>query len=234
MGQPSRRKPYRGKEAEMWTLFKIILIGVNFLFLWGCTITHTLDLSYAPGTVLPALPGNIKVAVIPFEDITWNGQESPNWVGQANLYGRKLISPQSISYLVTRAVKNEMGAYGYQLSTDEIYSIEINRNDIKALLRKIPHIQVDFLVGGTINHFFVQQMGRFIAEVEIEAYLIRPPQGEVIWIKKIGHREVRIPFLLDDFSSESREVLNNLLSKTLKDLFRNSDFRLYTLSEKKE
>jgi hypothetical protein len=218
----------------MWTLFKIILIGVISMFLWGCTITRTLDLSYSPGTVYPALPGNIKVAVIPFEDITWNGQESTNWVGQANLYGRKLLSPNSISYLVTRAVKNELGAYGYQLSADEIYSIEINRNDIKALLKKIPHIQVDFLVGGTINHFFVEQMGRFIAEVEIEAYLIRPPDGAVIWIKKIGHREVRIPFLLEDFSSQSQQILNSLLDKTLKDLFRNSDFRLYTFSEKKE
>ncbi len=218
----------------MRTLFKIILIGIISLFSWGCTLTQTLDLSYSPGKVLPILPGKVKIAVIPFEDATWNGQESSNWVGQANLYGRKLLSPYTISYLVTRGVKNEMAAYGFQLSSDEIYSIQINRKDIKSLLKKISHIQVDFLVGGTINHFFVQQVGRFIAEVEIEAYLSRPPQGEFVWIRKIGHREVRIPFTPEDFSPQSQEILNNLLDKTSKDLFRNSDFRLYALSEKKE
>jgi len=92
---------------------------------------------------------------------------------------------------------------------------------------------VDFLVGGAISHFFVQQVGRFIAEVEIEAYMVRPPSGDIIWSKKIGHREVRIPFVPDDFSSQSQEILNNLLDKTLKDLFWNSDFRLQTLGEKK-
>ncbi|MBA4394327.1 MAG: hypothetical protein C0407_12320 [Desulfobacca sp.] len=218
----------------MRTLIRIILIGLFPLILWGCTTSKIIDLAYAPGKVLPILSGGVKVAVIPFEDITWNGQETPNWVGQANLYGIQLQSPNTVSYLVTRGVKNEMAAYGYQLSTDEIYSIQVNRNDIKTLLRKIPHIQVDYLVGGTINHFFVQQVGRFIAEVEIEAYLIRPPLGEIVWIKKIGHREVRIPYPPEDFSTESQQILNNLLEKTLKDLFRNSDFRIQTLSDRKE
>jgi hypothetical protein len=218
----------------MRTLIRIILIVFFPLILWGCITTKTLDLDYSPGKVLPVLGSGIKVAVIPFEDITWNGQESPNRVGQANLYGIQLQSPNTVSYLVTRGVKNEMAAYGYQLSSDEIYSMQVNRNDIKTLLRKIPHIQVDFLVGGTINHFFVQQVGRFIAEIEIEAYLIRPPLGEFVWIKKIGHREVRIPYSPEDFSSESELILNNLLDKTLKDLFRNSDFRIQLLGDRKE
>jgi len=179
------------------------------------------------------VPGAIKIGVIPFEDATWNGQEDPYWVGQASLYGKRLYSPTKISYLVTQGVKKEMGAYGYQLSTDELYTVQINKNDVQTLLRKIPHIQVDFLVGGTITHFFVQQVARFIAEVEIEAYLVRPPQGDIVWSKKIGHREVRIPFTPDDFSFQTQGILNNLLEKTLLDLFRNSDFRVQTLSEKK-
>jgi hypothetical protein len=218
----------------MKALTRISLIGFILLNLSGCATYKILDLNYIPGKVVPTLSNNIKVAVIPFEDATWNGQENPNWVGQANLYGIQLQSPNTISYLVTRGVKNEMAAYGYQLSTDEIYSIQVNRNDIKTLLRKIPHIQVDFLVGGTINHFFIQQVGRFIAEVEIEAYLIRPPLGDFVWIKKIGHREVRIPYPPEDFSAESQQVLINLLDKTLKDLFRNSDFRIHTLADRKE
>ena len=113
-----------------------------------------------------------------------------------------------------------MSAYGYQLSTDEIYTIQINRDDIKTLIRRVPHIQVDFLVGGVISHFFVQQVGRFIAEVEIEAYLVRPPEGDIVWSKKIGYREVRIPFTSENFTSQSQEILNNLLEKTLTDLFR--------------
>ena len=72
-------------------------------------------------------PGQVKIAVIPFENATWNGQENPYWVGQASLYGMKLYSPTSLSYLVTQGVKKEMGAYGYQLSSDEIYTIQINR-----------------------------------------------------------------------------------------------------------
>ena len=106
-------------------------------------------------------------------------------------------------------------------------------HDIKTLLKRVPHLQVDFLVGGVISHFFVQQVARFIAEVEIEAYLVRPPSGDIVWSKKIGYREVRVPFTSDNFSSQSQEILNNLLDKTLKDLFWNSDFRLQTLSEKK-
>lgn len=212
--------------------FKILLIGICSQLFWGCTTLQTLDLSYSPGPVQPILTKPVKIAVIPFEDGTWNGQENPYWVGQANLYGTRLQSPNTISYLVTRAVKNEMGAYGYQLSSDEIYSIQINKSDIRTLLRKIPHIQVDFLIGGTINHFFIQQVGRFIGEVEIEAYLVRPPQGDLVWTKKIGHREVRIPFVPDDFPAQSQQVLNNLLDKTLKELFRNSDFRLHTLGDR--
>jgi hypothetical protein len=211
--------------------FRIILLAALSLVLGGCTTFQTLDLKYSPSNAPPA-PNPIKVAVLPFEDATWNGQENPNWVGQASLFGMKLYGPTSLSYLVTQGVKREMSAYGYQLSADEIYTIQINRHDIRTLLRRIPHLQVDFLVGGVISHFFVQQVARFIAEVEIEAYLVRPPQGEIVWSKKIGYREVRIPFTSDNFSSQSQEILNNLLEKTLRDLFLNSDFRLQTRSEK--
>lgn len=217
----------------MRTRLGIALTGVLSLFLWGCTTTRTVDLGYSPVTAPTPQASAVKIAVIPFEDLTLNGQENPSWVGQASLYGVILYGPSSISHLVTRGVKNEMAAYGYQLSTDEIYSIQPNRNDIKTLLRKINYFQVDYLVGGTISHFFVQQVGRFIAEVEIEAYLIRPSDGDIVWSKKIGHREVRVPFTPEDFSSESPQVLNNLLEKTITDLFRNSDFRVHTISEKK-
>jgi hypothetical protein len=210
-----------------------ILMGFLFLFSWGCTTFKTIDLGYSPAKVTTTLPGQIKIAVLPFEDLTLNGQENPNWVGQATLYGIKLYSPNSISYLVTRGVKNEMSAYGYQLSTDEIYSMQINRNDIRKMLQKIQFIHVDYLVGGTISHFFSQQIGRFIAEVEIEAYLIRPP-GEIVWSKKIGHREVRVPFTPEDFPPESEQILNSLLGKTLTGLFRDTDFRLHTLSNQKK
>jgi hypothetical protein len=212
---------------------KAILLILSVLLLWGCTTTHTVEMAYSPSKAQPVSPAPIKLAVIPFEDATWNGQENPYWVGQANLYGLKLTIPTTISQLVTRSVKKEMEAYGYQLSADEIYSIQISKGDVKTLLRKIPHIQVDYLVGGTISHFNVQQVGRFIADVEIEAYLIRPPHGDIAWIKKIGHREVRVPFTPDTFPNQSQEVLNSLLDKTLKDLFRNSDFRVHTLSDKK-
>lgn len=218
----------------MRTRFGIILISILSLLLWGCTTIRTIDLGYSPVKAPTPTPDTVKIAVIPFEDLSWNGQENSNWVGQALLYGIKLYGPNSISYLVTRGVKNEMENYGYQLSADEIYTIQINRNDIKTLLKRIPHIQVDFLVGGSISHFFVQQVGRFIAEVEIEAYLIRPSNGDIVWSKKIGHREVRVPYIPEDFSSESQEVLNKLLGKTLNDLFRNSDFRLHTLKDKKK
>jgi hypothetical protein len=210
-----------------------IMLILSALFLTGCTTTHTVDMAYSPSKVQPVAPTQVRLAVIPFEDATWNGLENPYWVGQASLYGLRLTMPTTISQLVTRSVKKEMEAYGYELSTDEIYSIQISKNDVKTLLRKVPHLQVDFLVGGTISHFNVQQVGRFIADVEIEAYLIRPPHGDIAWSKKIGHREVRVPFTPETFPGQSREVLNSLLDKTLKDLFRNSDFRVHTLSEKK-
>ncbi len=178
--------------------FRIIFLGVFPLLLWGCTSLQTLDLKYSPSIAPPSVPSQVKIAVLPFENATWNGQENPYWVGQASLYGMKLYSPTSVSYLVTQGVKKEMGAYGYQLSPDEIYTIHINKEDIKTLLSRVPHIQVDFLVGGVISQFFIQQVGRFIAEVEIEAYLVRPPQGDIVWSKKIGYREVRIPFSSDE------------------------------------
>lgn len=214
--------------------WRIILIGILSLSTWGCTTLKTIDLGYSPAKTPTPLPGSVRMAVIPFEDLTLNGQENPNWIGQASLYGIKLYAPSSISYVVTRGVKNEMAAYGYQLSTDEIYSAQINRDDIRTLIKKLHYIKVDFLVGGTISHFFVQQIGRYIAEVEIEAYLIRASDGSIVWSKKIGHREVRVPFTPEDFSPESEQILNNLLQKTLTELFRTSDFRLYTLSDQKK
>jgi hypothetical protein len=213
--------------------FQMIFLSAFFLLSWGCTTLRTLDLKYSPNHTPPPIPSQIKIAVLPFEDATWNGQENPNWVGQAALYGIKIYSPKSLSYLVTQGVKKEMEAYGYQLSSDEIYTIQINQQDLKTLLRRVPHLQVDFLMGGVISHFFINQMARFIAEVEIEAYLVRPSGGDIVWSKKIGFREVRIPFTSDEFSSQSQEILNSLLEKTLRDLFRNSDFRLNIQSEKK-
>lgn len=217
----------------MKTFLRLILIVFLWLNVCGCATIHTLNLSYDPGTVVPASLDKVKVAVLPFEDASRNGLENTHWVGEATLYGLQLHSQQSISYGVTRAVKSEMAAYGYQLSPDEIYSLKINRKDLKTLLKRIPHLHVGFLVGGTINHFFIQQLGRLIADIEIEAYLIRLPQGEVIWTKKIGHRDVRLPYPPDELSAQSQVILNNLLDKTLKDLFRNSDFRVQTLTDKK-
>jgi len=213
----------------------MFFLSAFFLLSWGCTSLRTLDLKYSTNHSSPPVPGTsqLKIAVLPFEDATWNGQENPNWVGLAALYGIKLYGPQSLSYLVTQGVKKEMESYGYQLSSDEIYTIQVNQQDLKTLLRRVPHLQVDYLVGGVVSHFFIHQMARFIAEVEIEAYLVRPPGGEIIWNKKIGYREVRIPFTSDSFSFQSQEILNSLLEKTLRDLFRNSDFRLHTQTEKK-
>jgi hypothetical protein len=212
---------------------RIILLAFLSLSLLGCTTIQTLELGYPQEKTTAPAAGLVKVAVIPFEDTTTNGQENPYLIGKALLYGTKLMGPQTISYLVTRNVKREMAAFGFELSTDEIYSIQIKRNDMKTLLRKIPYTQVDYLVGGTISHFFVQQVGSFIAEVEIEAYLMRPPNGDIIWNKNIGYREVRLPYPPDDFPIQSQQILNNMLEKTLRDLFRTSDFRTYAVSEKK-
>lgn len=217
----------------MQTVVRIVLCFGVLICCFACTTPYTLEIRYAPEARLsgPATP--IKIAVIPFENATWNGLENPYWIGQAGLYGIKLLSPFSISHLVTQGVKMELASYGYQLSSDEIYSIQVNRNDLRTLLRRIPHIQVDYLVGGVVSHFFIQQVGRFIGEVEIEAYLVRPPSGDIVWTKKIGHREVRIPFSPDEFTSQSQTVLNRLLEKTLQDLFRNSDFRMQVLSDRR-
>jgi hypothetical protein len=212
--------------------FLMILLAFLSLSLLGCTTIQTLELDYSPEKATKPPGGIVKVAVIPFEDTTINGQENPYMVGKAILYGTKLLGTQTISYLVTRNVKKEMAAFGFELSTDEIYSIQIKRNDIKTLLRKIPYTQVDYLVGGTISHFFVQQVGSFIAEVEIEVYLMRPPTGDIVWDKKIGYREVRVPYSPDDFPIQSQQILNNMLEKTLRDLFRTSDFRLYAIGQK--
>jgi hypothetical protein len=203
------------------------------LLLEGCTTLQTLDLKYSANMTSPPVSNPVKIAVLPFEDATWNGQENPNWVGQASLYGMKLMGPSSISHLVTQGVKKEMGAYGFQLSSDEIYTIHINRNDISTLLRRIPHLQVDFILGGVVSHFFIQQVAWFLGDVEIEVFLVRPSQGDIVWSKKIGYREVRIPFTSDQFAYQSQEILNSLLEKTLRDLFRNSDFKLQTFREKK-
>jgi TolB-like protein len=199
----------------------------------GCTTTQTLEVQYNTDLRPPQSPAAVKVAVLPFENATWNGLENPYWIGRAGLYGIKLLAPVSVSHLVTQGVKKELASYGYQLSTDEIYSIQVNRNDLKTLLRRIPHIKVDYLVGGVVSHFFIQQVGRFIGEVEIEAYLVRPPYGDIVWSKKIGHREVRIAFPPDEFAVQSQAVLNRLLERTLKDLFRHSDFRMQVLSDPK-
>lgn len=202
------------------------------LLLPGCVTTTSLELDYLAGQAAPAPVERVMVAVMPFEDTTWNGQENHTWVGMASLYQERLISPVPIGQLVTRAVKKEIEAYGHALSPDEIYTIQISRKDIKTLLKKIPYTQVDYLVGGAVSHFFVHQKVRFVADVEIEAFLVRPATGETVWSRKLGYREERIPFSPDTFSPSSQTVLNKLLDKTIKDLFRNSDFRLFLLKDK--
>jgi hypothetical protein len=208
-----------------WSLLPLLLVG--------CVTPRTVELEYLPGKASPAPPSRVQVAVIPFEDTTWNGQENTQWVGQASLYGEKLLGTASISQLITRSVKREIEAGGYELSSDEIYTIQIGRKDIKTLLKKIPYTQVDYLVGGAVSHFFVHQKVRFVADVEIEVFIIRPSTGDTVWSKKIGHREERIPFSPDTFTQSSERVLNNLLEKTIRDLFRGSDFRLYLTPDKK-
>ncbi len=214
----SRRFPW-------WSLLPLLLVG--------CIMTRTVELEYLPGKASPKPSKPVRVAVLPFEDTTWNGQEDNQWVGQASLYGEKLVGGASISQLVTRSVKKEIEAGGYELSSDEIYTIQIGRQDIRTLLKKIPYTQVDYLVGGAVSHFFVHQKVRFVADVEIEAFIIRPSTGDTIWSKKIGHREERIPFSPDTFSPSSQRVLNNLLEKTIRDLFRTSDFRVFLIPDKK-
>jgi hypothetical protein len=208
-----------------WSLLPLLLVG--------CVMTRTVELEYLPGKASPAPASRVRVAVIPFEDTTWNGQENNHWVGQASLYGEKLLGTATISQMVTRSVKREVEAGGYELSTDEIYTIQIGRKDIKTLLKKIPYTQADYLVGGAISHFFAHQKVRFVADMEIEAFIVRPSTGDIIWSKKIGHREERIPFSPDTFTLSSQRVLNNLLEKTIRDLFRGSDFRLYLTPDKK-
>lgn len=213
------------RRLPCWCLLPLLLVG--------CVTTRTVELEYLPGKVSPTPTSRVRVAVIPFEDTTWNGQEDHQWVGQASLYGEKLLGTASISQMVTRSVKREIEAGGYELSTDEIYTIQIGRKDIKTLLKKLPHTQVDYLVGGAVSHFFVHQKVRFVADVEIEAFIVRPSTGETIWSKKIGHREERIPFSPDTFSASSQRVLNTLLERTIRDLFRSSDFRLFLIADKK-
>ena len=208
-----------------WSLLPLLLVG--------CVTSRTVELEYLPGKASPVPASRVRVAVIPFEDTTWNGQENNQWVGQASLYGEKLLGAASISQLVTRSVKKEIEAGGHELSTDEIYTIQIGRKDIKTLLKKIPYTQVDYLVGGAVSHFFAHQKVRFVADVEIEAFIIRPSTGEPIWSKKISHREERIPFSPDTFTYSSERVLNTLLEKTIQDLFRGSDFRLFLIPENK-
>jgi hypothetical protein len=208
-----------------WSLLPLLLVG--------CITTRTVELEYLPAKASPEPASRVRVAVLPFEDTTWNGQEDNLWVGQASLYGEKLSGTASISQMVTRSVKREIEAGGYELSTDEIYTIQIGRQDIRTLLKKIPYTQVDYLVGGAVSHFFVHQKVRFVADVEIEAFIIRPSTGDTIWSKKIGHREERIPFSPDTFTPSSQRVLNNLLEKTIRDLFRTSDFRLFLIPDKK-
>ena len=207
--------------------------GLLPLLLLGCTVHRTVELEYLPGRATPITASRVRVAVIPFEDITWNGQENPYYVGRASLYGEKLLGRTGISQMVTRSVKKEIEAGGLDLSTDEIYTIQISRKDIKTLLRKIPYTQVDYLVGGAVSHFFAHQKVHFVGDVEIEAFIVRPATGETIWSKKIGHREERIPFSPETFAMSSQMVLNNLLEKTILDLFRSSDFRLYLIPDTK-
>jgi hypothetical protein len=208
-----------------WSLLPLLLVG--------CTITRTVEVEYLPGKASPVPASRVMVAVIPFEDTTWNGQENNQWVGQASLYGEKLLGTASISQMVTRSVKKEIEAGGYELSADEIYTIQIGRKDVRTLLKKIPYTQVDYLVGGAVSHFFAYQKVRFVADVEIEAFIVRPSTGDTIWSKKIGHREERIPFSPDTFTLSSQRVLNTLLEKTIRELFRSSDFPLFLVSDKK-
>ncbi|RPH86326.1 MAG: hypothetical protein EHM75_08195 [Desulfobacteraceae bacterium] len=66
-----------------WSLLPLLLVG--------CTITRTVEVEYLPGKASPVPASRVMVAVIPFEDTTWNGQENNQWVGQASLYGEKLF-----------------------------------------------------------------------------------------------------------------------------------------------
>ena len=210
----------------------VLLLSALCLVL-GCATPRSVNLDYLPGQAAPVPANRVTVAVLPFEDTTINGQEDHHWVGTASLYQEKLICPFSISQLVTRGVRKEIESYGHELCSDEIYTIQIGRNDIKTLLKKIPYTQADYLVGGAVSHFFVHQKVRFVADVEIEVFIVRPGDGETIWSKKIGYREERIPFSPDTFSQSSQAVLNKLLDKTIKELLRNSDFRLYLAKDKR-
>ena len=54
---------------------RFVGLGVLVLLLSGCTTVRTLDLEYLPGKPGPGPARPVTIAVIPFEDTTWNGQE---------------------------------------------------------------------------------------------------------------------------------------------------------------
>ena len=94
----------KSRRFPCWSLLPLLLVG--------CVTTRTVELEYLPGKVSPTPASRVRVAVIPFEDTTWNGQEDHQWVGQASLYGEKLLGTASISQMVTRSVKREIEAGG--------------------------------------------------------------------------------------------------------------------------
>ncbi|MBI4764123.1 MAG: hypothetical protein HY787_05915, partial [Deltaproteobacteria bacterium] len=57
--------------------FQMIFLSAFFLLSWGCTTLRTLDLKYSPSHASSPVPSQLKIAVLPFEDATWNGQENP-------------------------------------------------------------------------------------------------------------------------------------------------------------
>jgi len=106
-----------------------------------------------------------------------------------------------------------MMAYGYQLSSDEIYTIQINQQDLKTLLGRVPTFRWIFC-GGVISHFLFSKWPGLLRGGN-RGLPGSTSRGDIIWSKKIGYREVRIPFTSETFSSQSQEILNSLLEKTL-------------------
>ncbi len=66
---------------------------------------------------------------------------------------------------------------------------------MKTLLKKILYSQVVYLVGGAVSHFFVHQKIRFVADMEVEVFIVRSGNGEEIVSAAISSAIVRSGFL---------------------------------------